>query len=335
MISTTAAIIGSAVVGAGASAYSASKQADAAKKAGQQQQQATDQTLALQREQMARSFEILSKYGAQGDWARNQMAAFMGAPQMTSTATRGNAAGPATPDWQRYYDEQLSNPNLGQASNWEKNAKLRALYNNDKLAFAEDHYRKNGNGAPLPMTGGDAAPGGMDDLKTPDQLREDAMANYEASPWAQIAATAADDATKEFTSMAGAQGSALAGRTARGMAEVANREKQKGFGSYYSALNDMADTGFVADTGIVSGGQTFADRSGSALINNAGAAGDAAKGEADAWSSALTDAAGWAGWAAGNIWDPAGKGGTNTSQTTYKSPTTSGRSTTGGLGRIQ
>ena len=108
---------------------------------------------------MARSFEILSKYGAQGDWARNQMAAFMGAPQMTSTATRGNAAGPATPDWQRYYDEQLSNPNLGQASNWEKNAKLRALYNNDKLAFAEDHYRKNGNGAPLPMTGGPAAGG--------------------------------------------------------------------------------------------------------------------------------------------------------------------------------
>jgi len=317
---------------------SGSQQAKAAKKAGQAQQQASSEAIKLQREQMARSFDILSKYGASGDWARNQQAAFLGAPQMASNASRGSAGTPATPDFQRYYDERLSNPNTPQASNWERNPKLRAMYGNDKLAFAKDHFEKVGQagGDQLPMVGGSQPAGAAtgDEFKTPDQLREDAMENYEASPWAKIAATSADDATREFTSMAGAQGSALSGRMARGMAEVSNREKQKGFGTYYGALGEVADTGFAADTGIASAGQTFADRSGSALMNGANATANAQQGQADAWGSALTDAAGWAGWATGNLWDPAGKGGANTSQTTFKSPTQAGRKTTGGFGRI-
>ena len=323
------AIIGSAILGAGASMVSGSQQAKAAKKAGQAQQQASSEALKLQREQMARSFDILSKYGASGDWARNQQAAFLGAPQVASTANRGNPnAAPGQPNYQKYLSD---NPDVAQAFANDPNAQRQ--FGGDANAYAKYHYETYGKNEGRQAPGAPAASSG-DEFKTPDQLRDDAMANYEASPWAKIAATSADDATKEFTSMAGAQGSALSGRTARGMAEVSNREKQKGFGTYYGALGDVADTGFAADTGIASAGQTFADRSGSALMNGANATANAQQGQADAWGSALTDAAGWAGWATGNLWDPAGKGGGNTSQTTFKGPTQAGRKTSGGFGRI-
>jgi hypothetical protein len=166
----------------------------------------------------------------------------------------------------------------------------------------------------------------LESLKTPDQRREEAWDNYTKSPFASIARRNADRASEDFTSMAGAQGSVLAGRTARGMAEARDEMEQDGFGSYYSALSGMANTGMEADRAAVGAGQNFAD----SATRIYGAEGDAEAGgiigQADAWNSALSDVAGWAGWAAGAM-PGAGPGGTST--TSGQRVLSTGRSSTG------
>lgn len=293
-----------AAVGVGVSAWGVSQSSKAYKKSAQGSEAAASEAIALQREQYANAFKILSKYGAQGDWASDQIAALMGAPKVgaprASDAAPGSVA--QTPDWGAYYDRYLADPGIDQSTNWEKNAKLRAMYGNDRDAFAEDNYRMFGQpeGRELPTIGG-VQPGAAgadegDDFKTPDQRREEAFANYKATPWASIARTNAKNAVDDFTSMAGAQGSALSGRTVRGMAEVSNEMEQAGFGDYFSALQAVSDRGYQADTGIASGGQAFADRAGAIKQDAADAAGRARVGSTEAWTSAMSDAAGWGGW---------------------------------------
>lgn len=302
------AIIASAVIGAGASFAGASASAKAAKKAGQQTQQASQDAIKLQQQQYANAFQILSKYGAQGDWARNQIAAFMGAPQMRPRSTNPNAP-QSGPDYAAYV---RNNPDL--AAEFAKPG-VAQQFGGDIAKYGVYHYNQFHDHGEPPQAGGQTDPGarpGDADYKTPDQLREEAWGNYTKSPYATIARTNADTAKKDFTSAAGAQGSALSGRTARGLAEVGNQMEQQGFGSYMTGLSALADTGFQADSGIASGGQTYANNAGNIMMNAAGQQGQAWMAQADAWNSALGDAAGWAGYAAGNLYDP------NNKQTTLK-----------------
>jgi len=318
VVATGTAILGAAAIGGATAIGVGAMNAKAAKKAGQAQARASDEAIRLQREQMANSFRVLAKYGVQGDWARNQIAAFMGGPQTSGNYAQtpdGRQAGGA--DYNKYFADS---PDL--QAEWKRNSKLRDKFGNDPAAYAEDHYRQfgEGEGRQLPTLGGGEPPGQVaanDDYKTPDQLREEAWHNYQASPFAKIAQTNATKAKDEFTSMAGAQGSALSGRTARGMAEVGNEMEQNEFGKYFSALSGMADTGFEADSGIASGGQTFADRAGSYTMAAGDAKAGAINGEAGAWDSALSDVAGWAGWAAGAM---PGKPNVNTGQIVHTAP---------------
>lgn len=137
--------------------------------------------------------------------------------------------------------------------------------------------------------------------QTAEQAQEAAWKDYQSTPWAQIGRTSARNAQDKFLSLAGSQGSSLSGRTARGMADVANEAEQGAFGGYYSALGGFADQGFAADTATINAGQGFADAATGLMTNSARAAGDATMTGAKAWGTAMEDAAGWAGWAAGNI----------------------------------
>ncbi len=117
----------------------------------------------------------------------------------------------------------------------------------------------------------------------------------------------ADKAGKEFVDLAGSQGSTLSGRTARGMAEVANEAAMGNFNSYMGYLGGISDQGYGATTGIASAGQNFANNA-SQLTQASGAA--AAQGKlnsASAWQSGLSDVAGWGGWAAGQLYKPQNK----------------------------
>lgn len=313
-----------AAVGIGASVVSGVNQAKAQKKAGQQQQQAANDALGFQKAQYQNAQAILSKYGVQGDWARNQIAAFLGAPQ-TGAGAQGAGAGMNGRQGADYASYVKNDPGL--AAEWSKPG-VQRQFGGDIEAYGQWHAANYANeGRVVPQFGADAPAEGEVGYKTPDQLREEAMANYDASPWAKIAQTSADKAQESFLSMAGAQGGALSGRTARGMAEVSNEMKQQGFGSYIGELGGLADMGFQADQGAASGGQTYASNASNLTMAAGQAKANAITGQADAWNSALTDAAGWAGWGVGQM-------GTNTGQKVLTSSSntsspTSRRRTTG------
>lgn len=322
MAALSSAILGAAIIGGGTALASGAMSASAAKKAGKQQAQAASDALGFQRQQYDNAKNILAKYGVQGDWARNQIAAFIGAPQ-TGAGAQGPGAASGGRSGADYASYVQSNPDL--AAEWQKPG-VQQQFGGDIAAYGEWHAQRYANeNRPIPQFGAGAsgAPAeGEAGYKTPDQLREEAMANYDASPWAKIAQTSADKAQESFLSMAGAQGGALSGRTARGLAEVSNEMKQQGFGSYMSVLGGLADTGFNADSGIASGGQTFANNASNLTMAAGQAKANATTGAADAWGSALSDAAGWAGWGVGQM------GNTNTGQKVY-SPTGSNSSTSG------
>jgi len=93
-IGTTAAIIGSAVIGAGATALSASKSAKAANKATQAQVDSNRESLALQREVRDENRGILSPFVNTGYAANNALAGLLGLPGTNADGTPGAVADP-------------------------------------------------------------------------------------------------------------------------------------------------------------------------------------------------------------------------------------------------
>ena len=148
-----------------------------------------------------------------------------------------------------------------------------------------------GQGAP---TSGDS------EYMTPEQAQEAAWENYRTStPYGKIGDYQAEEARGEFLDLAGGQGTALSGRTARGMAEVGEEAAMRNFNSYMGMMSGFADQGYSASTGIASAGQNYAQ--GAANLTRASGAAQAGGrvGSANAWASGLSDAAGWAGWGMG------------------------------------
>jgi len=93
MVGLTAAIIGSAVIGAGASAIGASKNSKAIKKSTDAQTAANDASIAQQRETYAQNKSILEPYSQRGNAAGEAINALLGlggaAPQVGESALSG------------------------------------------------------------------------------------------------------------------------------------------------------------------------------------------------------------------------------------------------------
>lgn len=188
--------------------------------------------------------------------------------------------------------------------------------------------------APTTALGSASAAAAASGTQTLDEAYEEAWAEYEQTPWGQLAQTTADQARDDFTSMAGAQGSTLSGRTARGMAEVANQAKQSAFNQYYTALGGMADQGFSADTGIASAGQTYANSASNVLAANANAQASGALARGQAQADGMNDLASWIGWGMGN-WGSMGGSPSSTSSFSPSSVSQTGGTKTSGLSRIR
>lgn len=300
MVALSSAIIGAAVVGAGAAVYSGQQQNKAIKNAANQSSKASSDAINFAREGRDYAKSVLSKYSVEGDAARGKMNTFLG---IKPTAGQySGAMGSAQPDFAGYVN---SNPDL--AREWSKPG-VQQQFGGDINAYGQWHSQNfAGEGRAVPTSGGAPAPS---PTQTDGETQEQAWAAYQETPWGRIGQIETDKAKGEFTSMAGAQGSALSGRTARGMAEVANEAQLKNFQGYYGALGGVAETGFSADTGIASGGQQFADRAAQITTNNGAQQADLAiaKGSNDA--NTAGDLASWIGWGVGNY--PGASAGTGT-----------------------
>lgn len=297
------AILGSAIVGSGAAIYAGSQQNKAIKNAANQQAQAAQQSINFAREGRDYAKQVLSKYSVEGDAARSKMNTFLGIKPTASQYSGAMGSVAPTQDFGAYVRNSPDLMAAYQSGSW---APGRGLSMEE---FGQKHYAMHGQGEgrELPTSGGAPAP---NPTQTDGETQEEAWAAYEQTPWGRLGQLEADTAKDQFTSMAGAQGSSISGRTARGMAEVANEAKLRNFQGYYGALGGVADTGFSADTGIASGGQQFADRAAQITTNNGNAQADLAIAKGQNNANTADDLASWIGWGVGNMPQSSGGAGT-------------------------
>jgi hypothetical protein len=325
-ISLGTAIIGSAIVGSGAALYAGSQQSKAIKNAGNQQQQAQNQALQFQRESRDQARDVLSKYAVEGNASRGRQNAFLG---LNNPAPSGGqysgAMGSTQPDFAAYV---RNNPDL--AAEFSK-PQVAAQFGGDPAAYGRWHSQNfAGEGRAMP-TSGMGQQGAPDPTATPAETQEQAWAAFEASPWGKIGTMEANNARDAFIASAGAQGSSLSGRTARGMAEVSEEAKLRNFGGYYGALGDVTNRGYQADTGIASGGQTFANNATNIAMQGGQNQANLAIAKGQNQANTAGDLASWIGWGMGNMGSMGGGGSTGTKSS---GGGTAGRLTSGIRSRI-
>lgn len=305
-ISTTAAIIGASVIGAGASVYGASKQAGAAKDAANIGAQSAQQQLAQQERAYQNADRILTPYSQEGAAARRMYNALLGVPtaQTAPQQVQTGLLGSSQTGSKELDDFIAANPGLQQYwSSWETgkgSGKHRVLFG-DFNGYALDEYRK--------QVGRDPAAGGYTAQQTPAMqqqdvanARDEAMSAFRASPFSTIARDSAQRGTNALFSTAAAMGRGVnSGKTMRAAADWNNTAQNNALVSYMGSLGGIADTGYNADSGRASGGQTFANNASNALAAQANAQAQGRLGSANAWANGLSNAAGFIGWGAGQM----------------------------------
>ena len=323
-ISLGTALIGSAIAGGAAAIYSGNQNAKAIKNAGNVQAQSQNQALQFQQQARDQATAVLSKYANEGNAARGRQSAFLGLNQPSAGGYSG-AMGSAQPDFAAYV---RNNPDL--AAEFSK-PQVAAQFGGDPAAYGRWHSQNfAGEGRAIP-TSGMGQQGAPDPTATPAETQEQAWAAFEASPWGKIGTMEANNARDAFIASAGAQGSSLSGRTARGMAEVSEEAKLRNFGGYFGALGDVTNRGYQADTGIASGGQTFANNATNIAMQGGQNQANMAIAKGQNQANTAGDLASWIGWGMGNMGSMGGGGSTGTKSS---GGGTAGRLTSGIRSRI-
>jgi hypothetical protein len=146
------------------------------------------------------------------------------------------------------------------------------------------------------------APTGTGDTIT--AARSDYDAGFENSPFwqdAQYATGQAMNALQSTNAAMGRGGSINSGKALRAASDIQQGYRGNATQNYLNSLAGVAGTGFQADSGRASGGQTFANNASNALAQSSALQGQYNMQGAQAWSNAASDIAGFAGYAAGNM----------------------------------
>ena len=161
--------------------------------------------------------------------------------------------------------------------------------------------------------------------------RADYDRNYEASPFVGDARYGAEQALNALrsTNAAMGRGSAInSGKALRAASDIEQGYRAGATQNYLNSLSGIVDTGMQADSGIASGGQVFADRSGNAIRNAAALQGQYGMMGAQAQAQGFADAAGFIGYGLGNYQRPRASslgGVTPIKPFSYRTPTYTGK----------
>lgn len=126
---------------------------------------------------------------------------------------------------------------------------------------------------------------------------------FEASPYwrdAQYASGEALNALQSTNAAMGRGSSINSGKALRAASDIQQGYRGAATQNYLNSLGGIIDTGLTADSGIASGGQTYANNSGNALRNATALQGQYGMAGAAAYGNAASDIAGVAGYAMGN-----------------------------------
>lgn len=150
--------------------------------------------------------------------------------------------------------------------------------------------------------------GGSTDPTALAAARSDYDTAFEASPFwrdAQYGTGQAMNALMSTNAAMGRGSSINSGKALRAASDIQTGYRANATQNYLSSLGGIIDTGLTADSGIASGGQTYANNAGNAIRNAAGVQANATMAGAQAWGNAASDIAGFIGYGLGQ-WKPGG-----------------------------
>jgi len=358
-----------AIAGTAAGLYSSSQQTKAASNAAMGQNRATDQSVALQREATDRAIGTLSPYSQRGNRANAFMDAFLYGDGSYAEDPIVTSASPTSSQSLDQILQEQNPGAWSVWRGWEAKLKPSSYTKGHRAQFGDfaGYLRATDPNAIQRAEQSlqtKAAEAKANETKV---TRSEAQGAYEASPWAKMATDyeekvnplvdqyetdmwnplggkgrsyedskwsdmserATKNANDEFLNIAGASGSALSGRTARGLQEnraniddafytdyvnanqgttgkvfsardgaltdVTNK-KAGAFTNFWNSLTGQSDTGYSADKGIVSAGQDFASVAGQGLVDQAQVSGQAGMNAAANSADMLNNGMSWAGW---------------------------------------
>jgi hypothetical protein len=271
------AAITSAVVAAGAAAYSANRQSKAAKAAANATTQAAQDSNQMQWQMYQQNRDDLQPWRQAGQTGLNEYMALLGLPQAGAAPAASSAPQITAEEW---YLRQ--NPDV----------KHHPGYGRDPRAHYERFGLAEGRSWGVPQAGGNT-PAAPASNKTPQQLQQDAFAKFRANPGYQFGL---DEGRNQVEASAAARGGLNSGATLKALTRFGrDYADQQGFAPHMNRLASLAGIGQTATAQTGDWGQNYAARAGHNLINAGNQRAQSTYARADAQSNMAGNLAGIAG----------------------------------------
>jgi hypothetical protein len=232
-----------ALIGAGASLAGGYLSGQGGQAAAGAQQDAANQTTALQRQIYMDQRGLASPGYMTGGAASNKLAALFGIAPQDYQAAYGGAGGGAvngqSDQWSGYL---ASNPDV--MDYWKSNAKLRQMYPNAN-DFASYHYANFGQqeGRQLPTAGDTKSTMPTGGAQQMQGGASNPLAEFYASPYAKLATTINDQQFDQIKGNLGAAGKSISGAAEGRYAKTLAGNTYGAFGDYTNQLANLAGMG--------------------------------------------------------------------------------------------
>jgi hypothetical protein len=269
---------------------------EGSRKSGKAQQDAANQTTALQKQIYMDQRGLAAPGYMTGGAASNKLAALFGiAPQDYQAAYGGGGGGAVNGQSDQWSSYLASNPDV--MDYWKSNAKLREMYPNAN-DFASYHYanfgQQEGRQLPTPekanMPVGDAqmagqSGGAMGGASNP-------LAEFYNSPYAKLATTISDGQFDQIKGNLGAAGKSISGAAEGRYAKTLAGNTYGAFGDYTNRLADLAGMNQNSSQLAAQAGSNYGVNAGNSMMKAGDARANALSSAYKGYGTGISDAIG-------------------------------------------
>jgi len=266
---------------------------EGSRKSGKAQEDAANQTTALQRQIYMDQRGLAAPGYMTGGAATNKLGALFGiAPQDYQAAYGGGGGGAINGQSDQWSSYLASNPDV--MDYWKSNAKLREMYPNAN-DFASYHYANFGQQegrqlptpekANMPVGGAEQMQGGAGGASNP-------LAEFYASPYAKLATTISDGQFDQIKGNLGAAGKSISGAAEGRYAKTLAGNTYGAFGDYTNQLSNLAGMGQTSSSLASSAAGNYGANAGNAMMQAGNARANALTSAYQGYGQGLSAAAG-------------------------------------------
>jgi hypothetical protein len=268
---------------------------EGSRKSGKAQQDAANQTTALQKQIYMDQRGLAAPGYMTGGAASNKLAALFGiAPQDYQAAYGGGGGGAVNGQSDQWSSYLASNPDV--MDYWKSNAKLREMYPNAN-DFASYHYanfgQQEGRQLPtaqaektnMPVGGAEQMQGGAGGASNP-------LAEFYASPYAKLATTISDGQFDQIKGNLGAAGKSISGAAEGRYAKTLAGNTYGAFGDYTNRLADLAGMNQNSSQLAAQAGSNYGVNAGNSMMKAGDARANALSSAYKGYGTGISDAIG-------------------------------------------